>query len=151
MRNMFHFAINVGLWKNLTKNKKLLKISLLFFLYMIYLGISIKKEGMNMIDKKKLGTLENVVKNVLENDPTTRDDNFKLYAKVVMRVCHINNSHSFLDVMFNHTNYDLPPMESITRTRRLVVTKHPELDSTKTVKEFRQEQEKEYIEYSKEV
>lgn len=104
-----------------------------------------------MIDKKKLGTLENVVKNVLENDPTTRDDNFKLYAKVVMQVYHINNSHSFLDVMFNHTNYDLPPMESITRTRRLVVTKHPELDSTKMVKEFRQEQEKEYIEYSKEV
>ena len=102
-----------------------------------------------IVDKAVLDTLENVVKEVLESDPTTREDNFKLYAKVVMKVCGIKNSDSFIEVMFNHSQYDLPPMESVTRTRRAVVNKFPELNSSAKVKDFRKSQKKEYVEYSK--
>lgn len=102
-----------------------------------------------VVDKTVLNTLEKVVKEVLESDPTTRDDNFKLYAKVVIDICGIKNSNSFIEVMFNHSQYDLPPMESVTRTRRAVVNKFPELSSSAQVKDFRKSQEKEYAKYSK--
>lgn len=98
---------------------------------------------------RKLYKIEEVVKNVLEQYPETRSDNFKLiysvYREINFKVVTIEN---FYQVMWYHKEYGLPSFEGITRARRKIMNMHPELKPIKSVEKARKEEEIVYREYA---
>lgn len=93
----------------------------------------------------RIRDLENVVSEVLEKDPTTRDDNFYLVNEVYKALgVDTNNNMAFL--LRNHLFYNLPSFESITRARRKVIEKKPYLKGNE---QKRKELELEFRRYSR--
>lgn len=61
------------------------------------------------------------VKSILQRYPETRDDDMKLYAIAChMQQNHVPTSVSFYTALYNHSDYNMPSYESITRARRKV-------------------------------
>lgn len=97
---------------------------------------------------KELYKLEDVVKEVLTNFEETRTDDFKLIYAVYREIDFTHTTRElFYEMMMNHKEYNLPPFESITRARRKVQKKHPEL-ANKKVQEARYNETAEYIDYA---
>lgn len=97
----------------------------------------------------KISRIEDIVYQVLEKYPDTRSDDFILIIRVYMAIKE--NSvvrNSFLDIMFNHKEYELPSFHTISRARRKIFEKHPEL-KPKQITKKRKEAEEEYVEYSR--
>ena len=98
--------------------------------------------------KEKLKNLEKIVEELLRNDELTRrDDNF-LILQVVRRLYPFEVGKTFANVMFNAKNKGIS-FESITRARRKLQNKYPELRDEK-ITAIRDEEQNEYIEYAKE-
>lgn len=95
----------------------------------------------------KIKILESTVKEILENDPTTRNDDFILVTSVYQRLGKINDTQTFYCVMLGHKQLGLPSFESITRVRRKVQEKYPALRANKQMQERREEQEQLFFEY----
>lgn len=95
----------------------------------------------------ELPKLEHVVKEVLEESIEARNDNFKLVLKVYEKL-NVPVKFQFMDLMLEHSKYNLPSIESVTRARRKVVEKHPELKETEEVKKLREVQEDRHIQYA---
>ena len=95
----------------------------------------------------KLPKLEPIVKEVLEESVEARNDDFKLVLKVYKKL-DVPVQFRFMDLMLEHSEYSLPPFESVVRCRRKVVEKHPELSECEEVKQLREVQEDGYIQYA---
>lgn len=95
----------------------------------------------------KLRELEPMVLKVLENSNESRKDDFLLVLKVYQMLQPLIQDLSFTSVMTQHKFLKLPSIESITRCRRKVMEKHPELRDA-AVTELRVEQQEEYIKYA---
>jgi len=68
------------------------------------------------------------VKHILEMDSEARDDDFILYLDVCKRYTDVPVwAVSFEEAMINRKEYGLPSYEAITRARRRVQQKYPEL------------------------
>lgn len=98
--------------------------------------------------KTNLYKLEDVVKDILIKFEAAREDDFILIYRVYLAV----NENAvirqpFHELMLNHRYYKLPPFESITRARRKVQKKHPELANKKIVEE-RLNATADYIDYA---
>lgn len=92
--------------------------------------------------------LEPIVKRVLEQYPETRDDDFLLVYAVYREIDFRSITRElFCEIMMNHKKYRFPTFESVTRCRRKVQNKYPELASEKT-KAKRLEETREYIDYA---
>lgn len=61
-----------------------------------------------------------LVKSIMEKYPDTRDDDMRLYAIVVHQRTRLKPDTAFYEAMYNHSRYDLPSYESVTRARRKV-------------------------------
>lgn len=61
-----------------------------------------------------------LVKSIMEKYPDTRDDDMRLYAIVVHQKTRLKPDTAFYEAMYNHSRYDLPSYESVTRARRKV-------------------------------
>ena len=98
----------------------------------------------------KLKKVETNVKEILQNEPLTRDDDFKLYSSYIYKI-HGSNAitMSFRKFMTTATESKMPPFESVTRARRKLQYENEELRGNKYNK--RLEKQLDYIEYSKEV
>ena len=96
----------------------------------------------------KLNTMENVVLQVLENSPAARSDDYILMWLVCEKLKPEIIEKPFADVMYNHKLWGLPNWETVTRCRRKIQAKHPELVSLETVRKRRKE-EAEYREYAR--
>ncbi len=96
----------------------------------------------------KLDTMENLVTTILINSKRARKDDYFLYALVCLQLCPQCDKMPFISVLCRHKELSLPKWESVTRTRRRVQNKHPELFDSKT-KIARAEEEKIYREYAK--
>lgn len=81
------------------------------------------------------------VKKILEQRPETRDDDMKLYAIFVHMTVGLKPSERFYEVMYNHSKYDLPSYESVTRARRKVQENEPSLQGEKRAKRLEMEEE----------
>lgn len=94
---------------------------------------------------------EEIVEYVLRIHEKSRNDDFYLILKVyeLINPKPIYNC-SFRDVMLNHKLYGLPSFHTISRCRRKVFEKYPNLKPLK-VTEKRNELEEEYKEYSRNV
>lgn len=91
--------------------------------------------------------LEPTIKEILEHDPTARNDNFVLVSSVYQRLGKINDTQTFYCVMLGHKQLGLPSFESITRVRRRVQKKYPTLRANKQIQDIREEQEQMFFEY----
>lgn len=97
----------------------------------------------------KLKNLENIVLEVLKTQPLTRSDDFHLVLRVYQQLNEkAVTKELFCEIMLYHNEYGLPSFESITRARRKVFEKYPEL-KPKKITELRAEKEKEFKEYAK--
>lgn len=97
----------------------------------------------------RLYQTEGTVKKVLTEYSDSRNDDFILIYRVYKEI----NEEAvlrelFFEVMMNHTKYCLPSFESITRARRKVMNKHPELKPVERVVKARKEEELNYREYA---
>ena len=103
----------------------------------------------------KLHTMEDVVLQVLEECPVAREDDYILYAMVCARESEktvaINGEYltkPFLDVMLGHKVYRMPNWETVTRCRRKIQEKRPDLVSPEKAKK-RHKEEEVYREYAR--
>lgn len=64
-----------------------------------------------------LNMIKYQVGNIIKRDNFLVNDNFKLYLKV-LEERGIDTSLSIKELFENHNEYDLPPVESVTRSRR---------------------------------
>ena len=105
---------------------------------------------------KKIKKFESMVFEILYNIPITRSDDYLLYYLVVDE--HFkNNPHlgdiekiTFAEIMHGHIAMNIPSYETITRCRRKVQEKHPELRS-KTTERKRHKKEKAFRAYAYDV
>ena len=93
-------------------------------------------------------TLQDIVEKTLRSIPETRNSDHKLiYA--VYRNLGVTKDETFCSVMNKMVNGSLPPFATITRAKRKVVEKHPELDCSAKVREMRNELEEQYKAYAR--
>ena len=98
--------------------------------------------------KQKLFKLEEVVKQILTNDKLAKIDDCYLILEVIRKLYPYEVGKTFAEVMFGAKNKGIN-FESITRARRKVQKKYPELKDEETA-QIRNEEQKEYIEFSRE-
>lgn len=92
--------------------------------------------------------LKNIVKDTLTNIEKTRNDDYMLTYFVIKKYLDEKNLkiEYFYQIMMFHKTYGLPSIESITRARRLLQRKYPELRADREVEKIRAEEEKQYRE-----
>ena len=96
---------------------------------------------------KSLKRLEEIVEEILRNDQLAREDDCYLILQVISKIYPYEIGKRFETVMCNAKNKGIS-FESITRCRRKLQERNPELRDEETVKK-RNEKQKEYIKYSK--
>lgn len=96
---------------------------------------------------KSLKRLEEIVEEILRNDQLAREDDCYLILQVISKIYPYEIGKRFETVMFNAKNKGIS-FESITRCRRKLQERNPELRDEETVKK-RNKKQKEYIKYSK--
>lgn len=98
---------------------------------------------------EKLTKLSKIVENVLERNPKTREDDFKLIYEVYKS---INSNIEYIPLKYiinNHIEMGLPSFESITRCRRKIQeTRKDLIDGTTEIIRKDEEQPK-YEEFSR--
>lgn len=96
----------------------------------------------------KLLKQEQAIKPILEQHPETREDDFLLYAEVIKEYRPELAELSVLDFFVAHKDLYCPSYESVTRVRRRLQNKYPELCSDR-VKAKRAAEQAEYEAYAK--
>lgn len=88
--------------------------------------------------------LTKIVKNILTSNKDARDSDFHLLCWVYYCVKPEVLGMPFSKVMWNHKDLELPPFETVRRTRQKLQHDHPELRGK--VYEQRMAKQEEYIE-----
>ena len=83
----------------------------------------------------KINYLEDYVFEILRNDELSRRDDCYLILKVIEKLYPYEIGKKFKDVMFNAKNKGIS-FESITRCRRKLQKKYPELKDEKISKKY---------------
>ena len=87
---------------------------------------------------------------ILERDPEARDSNERLYEKYLLsQPLHYFGDTSVTEFFRNFKKYGISSFESVTRARRKIVEKHPELGASPEVQEKRHEQQCDMWDYAK--
>lgn len=95
----------------------------------------------------KLINLEKIVKEILEKDSLAREDDNYLILLVIEKTNPELAGETFAKVMLNAKTKGIS-MESITRARRKIQRKYPDLKNKETA-EIREIEQKEYIDFSR--
>ncbi len=101
------------------------------------------------MNKEKRGMIENTVLEILKNNIESRKDDFILISKVLEVTNPQTKDMTIGEVLLKAKELSLPPFSSITRARRKVFKKHPEL-VPEDIKRIRKKEEQDYKEWSKE-
>lgn len=96
----------------------------------------------------ELKKLQAEIEHILRNYPATRDSDEVLYANYLAR--HRVTTVSVAQFLNHFKDYGVSDFESVTRTRRKIVTKHPELAPAKKIQELREGRQESFIEFSRE-
>lgn len=89
--------------------------------------------------------IEPLVEEALINNKACRGDNFILYLEVLKKYIDLNLS--IKDVFQNHKILGIPSLESITRARRKLQERNPDLKD-EVVAKARQQEVEEYVDYA---
>ena len=99
---------------------------------------------------RNLKTIEGKVRAVLQKDEEARNDDMLLYLKVCNGCLKDTGAMSFAEVMIQYKYLGLPSFESVSRTRRKLQARYPELAGSCPVQKMRATGEKAYRRYAKE-
>lgn len=99
---------------------------------------------------KRLKTIEDKVRAVLEKNEEARNDDMLLYLKVCDTCVKGAGAMPFAEVMAGYRFFGLPPFESVRRTRQKLQATCPELAGNLRTQRLRAEQEKAYRNYAEE-
>lgn len=97
----------------------------------------------------QLKSMEKIVYEVLNFSPLARKDDYVLMWLVCEKLTPDLCNKPFGDVMYNHKDFKLPNWETVTRCRRKLQEKHPELRNPKTAT-YREVERRDYVAYSRE-
>ena len=92
--------------------------------------------------------IESVVYDVLKDKPDTRSDDFLLYKAVCRFVCPRAGDVSLASALHYHRDLGLPSWETVSRCRRKLQARHPELSNPRTAR-IRAEEEQAYVDYAR--
>ncbi len=95
---------------------------------------------------KRLYDVSKEVEALLEEKPETRDSDDVLYFNLING---LQPGLTTYDVFINRNRYNLPPYESVRRTRQKLQEKRPDLRGTERIRQLRKEKEEEYLDYVK--
>ena len=95
----------------------------------------------------RISLIEPIVERALIENELAREDNFVLYVEVLKSFVKVNEL-TFEELCLNHIALGVPSLETITRCRRKLQEKHPELVSEKA-KEIRENEEELHLEYAR--
>lgn len=99
---------------------------------------------------KKLQTIENDVKKILDKDIRSRGDDMYLYY-VYCTKYGVLNEKAFVQLFFNkkfRKEYNVPVFESVSRCRRKLQQEYEYLRPEKKVQDARTDKEADYIRYA---
>lgn len=102
-----------------------------------------------MANKEEKITQLEIIKEILENDVATRDDDMLLYEKVMKHYNISSHFISFHSLKKLIARGDLPPFTSVMRLRRKVQEEFPHLHSSEKIAKRRRQNISEFIEISK--
>ena len=97
----------------------------------------------------KIDEVSKVVYRLLCEDAKTRDDDVYLYLQVCKHFDAEALSEPFGRVLSSLRDYNLPPFETVRRSRQKNQELHPELSASEEVKKIRDKKKKEYRAYAK--
>ena len=92
--------------------------------------------------------IESVVHIILKEEPSTRKDDYLLYRAVCSRICPQAGAVPLSTALTNHKAMGLPSWETVSRCRRKVQERHPELKDKRTER-IRAEEEQAYVDYAR--
>lgn len=98
---------------------------------------------------KELKTTADLVKDILEREPNTRNSDMLLYVKVCEKVNSEALDEPFWFVLMNLKDYNLPNMETVRRTRQKIQAEFPELAADSTVQGHRLLNEEVFRDYAR--
>lgn len=101
-----------------------------------------------MITIEKLKRLDEIVKDILQKDKLAREDDNYLIFRVIQRIKPNLAGATFAKVMFSAKSEGIS-FESITRIRRKMQQKYPEL-CNKEIKKIRENEKVKYKKYATE-
>ena len=95
--------------------------------------------------------LKNIVKDTLTNIERARNDDYILTYFVIKKYLDDKDIKIdyFYQIMMFHKTYGIPSIESITRARRLLQRKYPELRADREVEKIRAKEEERYRELAR--
>ena len=96
----------------------------------------------------KIEKLEVLVKEVLESNKATREDDHLLFVEIVYKLKPEYVNSNFLYVFKNARQLGLPPFESVSRCRRKLQAEYEELKPSVEVQEARDNKEMDMFEYA---
>jgi len=91
-----------------------------------------------------------IVKEILTESEAARNSDTVLYIRVCEKLNPAVLWHPFLDVIVTLKENGLPPFETVSRARRKIQAKHPELAGSERVTVARAEKEEVFREYARE-
>ena len=95
----------------------------------------------------RIKSLEPLVERALEENVYARGDNYQLYVEVLRHFIHVDRL-TFEEVCIHHVTLGIPALETITRCRRKIQERRPDLRDPESEK-ARLETESEIYAYSK--
>lgn len=99
---------------------------------------------------KKLETIENEVKKILEKEPLARKDDMYLYY-IYCTKYGVLNSKAFVNLFYSKNfrkEYNIPVFESVSRARRKLQHENESLRPEQKVQDARINKEADYIRYA---
>ena len=103
--------------------------------------------------RKRLNTTKELVKNILEKNPQTRNSDSYLYLKVIQHYDEeYNTDFSNMPVgefLNGGCDIKIPPFESVRRSRQKVQAECPALAASPEVQLFRTDNEQAYVDFAR--
>ena len=89
----------------------------------------------------RIKSTEKIVLQVLEESPAARGDDYILMWLVCQKTKPELCEKPFADVLYHHNSLGLPNWETVTRCRRKIQEKRPDLVAPETARKRRKEEE----------
>lgn len=99
---------------------------------------------------RNLKTIEKKVKTILEKNTDARNDDMVLYLVLCNACLKDAGAIPLAEIMTQYKYLGLPSFESVSRTRRKLQAKYPELAGNRPTQKLRATGEKEYRKYARE-
>ncbi len=102
-----------------------------------------------MDKEKELNRTNDIVKQLLINDPKTRNSDNHLYCCVVKTICPDALCKPFWEVVEHQNQFGLPCFETVRRTRQKIQAENPDLKASTKIESFRSVNEEIFKEYAR--